>query len=191
MEKGKAMKKQGFPGKIYVLLFLGTSLPFGIIMGLIQWPALGPAQAVKIGLWAGAAFGLIVTAIAGPLHAWSKRKSNAGGSGDNVQESDSWRAGASQSMEVRGAKEKLFQLALSSLAEFDKLEIKNQDPEQGIIEAETGQTWKSWGEQVRIRFEAVSPDQTRVEAASRSAVKTTLIDFGKNRENVQRILAIF
>ena len=185
------MKKLRFPGKIYVLLFLGTSLPFGIIMGLVQWPALGPVHALKIGLWAGAAFGLIVTAIVGPLHAWSKRKSNAGGSGDKVQESSFWRAGACRSMVVNGSKEKLFQLALSSLANLDKLEIKGQDPEQGIVEAETGQTWKSWGEQVRIRFESVSPDQTRIEVASRSAVSTTLIDFGKNRENVQRILAIF
>lgn len=57
--------------------------------------------------------------------------------------------------------------------------------EDSFVEGNLGMTIWSWGEDISIR--QVSQDQ--VEVASRSKLVTQIIDFGRNRKNVEKLLA--
>lgn len=56
------------------------------------------------------------------------------------------------------------------------------------VEARLPLSWKSWGE--RIRFELTpTPEGTRVRAGSWCRLPTNLADWGRNQENVRRLVA--
>ena len=63
--------------------------------------------------------------------------------------------------------------------------VTNQDKDSGKIEAKTGFSLKSFGEKVEIK---INPKTNEVLISSKPSVPTTLFDYGKNLENVQKIL---
>ena len=66
-----------------------------------------------------------------------------------------------------------------------KAVVTNQDKNSGKIEAKTGFSLKSFGEKVEIK---INPKTNEVLISSKPSVSTTLFDYGKNLENVQKIL---
>lgn len=64
--------------------------------------------------------------------------------------------------------------------------MKMQEIENGII-LKTGMTWLSWGEEIRIIMQTKRESDFDYQISSRPKLKTTLVDFGKNLENVNRI----
>jgi hypothetical protein len=65
--------------------------------------------------------------------------------------------------------------------------IRKRDPAAGRLEAIFPMSWRSWGEKVGVDLLGVDGD-TLVQIKSRSALPTTLVDWGKNAENVRRFL---
>ena len=51
----------------------------------------------------------------------------------------------------------------------------------------TGVSWRSWGEKILLSFHQTGPTTTVVEVESNPKLRTTVVDYGKNRENVKRI----
>ncbi len=49
-------------------------------------------------------------------------------------------------------------------------------------------TWKSFGEAISISIQNVSPETVSIRIKSEPAVKTTLVDYGKNYQNVEAII---
>jgi hypothetical protein len=49
-----------------------------------------------------------------------------------------------------------------------------------------GVTWRSWGETIKIKIKEEGGNSI-VHAESESSLGTTLIDYGKNKENLQRL----
>ncbi len=49
-------------------------------------------------------------------------------------------------------------------------------------------SWKSWGEIIAFDIHKTN-DVIQVEISSRSVVHTTLVDYGKNLENVEKIVS--
>lgn len=64
--------------------------------------------------------------------------------------------------------------------------MKMQEIENGII-LKTGMTWLSWGEEIRIILQTKGVSDFDYQISSRPKLKMTLVDFGKNLENVNRI----
>lgn len=64
--------------------------------------------------------------------------------------------------------------------------MKMQEIENGII-LKTGMTWLSWGEEIRIILQTKRESDFDYQISSRPKLKMTLVDFGKNLENVNRI----
>jgi hypothetical protein len=56
----------------------------------------------------------------------------------------------------------------------------------GYVKAKTGFTWKSFGEEIIVVLEK-SDASTIIKINSKPLVKTTIVDYGKNSENVQKI----
>ncbi len=57
------------------------------------------------------------------------------------------------------------------------------------VTAVTHRTWKSWGETLVAEVAELSGGSSHVRIESRPLVATTLLDYGKNRENVERCVA--
>jgi hypothetical protein len=65
--------------------------------------------------------------------------------------------------------------------------IKNSNEANGSIEAEKDISVRSWGEKIKITVTS-SNAGSQVNVESRSAYSLQAVDWGKNKENVQRIL---
>jgi hypothetical protein len=61
------------------------------------------------------------------------------------------------------------------------------DKSKGRIEATTGLTWKSYGSVVSYEIKPIGERLTEIEVTSRPKVRTTLVDYGENLENVERL----
>jgi hypothetical protein len=59
------------------------------------------------------------------------------------------------------------------------------------VTARTQINWRSIGEFMTVQLSDAGDGRTRVDAASRSALGTTLLDWGKNNANLARLEAIF
>ena len=58
--------------------------------------------------------------------------------------------------------------------------------ENGIL-LQTGMTWKSWGEEIKIILKTDQESDFEYEISSSPKLKTTLIDYGKNLENIDQV----
>lgn len=58
---------------------------------------------------------------------------------------------------------------------------------KGIIRARTGFSWRSFGEIITIHLRQATDNLVEIEVNSRPSVRTTLVDYGKNWNNVKAI----
>ncbi len=65
--------------------------------------------------------------------------------------------------------------------------ITTQDRASGLIEARTGMTWKSFGEDILITIREMDENLTQIRIASRPSLFITWVDYGKNSENVEKV----
>jgi hypothetical protein len=76
--------------------------------------------------------------------------------------------------------------AVRAVSRIGRVTIDPGNP--GEIQATVGATWASWGEIITVRVRPVGPSSA-VDVESRSKLGTTVIDWGKNRRNVEKISA--
>jgi hypothetical protein len=57
-----------------------------------------------------------------------------------------------------------------------------------IVTLRVGMSWRSWGERVVLRLHPQSPSVTDVIVTSRPVFPWTLVDYGVNADNVERVL---
>jgi hypothetical protein len=76
-----------------------------------------------------------------------------------------------------------FSRGISSLSGWS---VTRSDPGAGIFEVRTGMTMRSWGEIVHVTIGSAGPGRTTVTVTSR--VKMQLVDWGKNKQNAERVL---
>ncbi len=80
-----------------------------------------------------------------------------------------------------------YTLCLRSLETIPNCMLPTQNAAVGRITARTGVSWRSWGDEIAFQLYSEEGTSTRVEITSRPVVRTTLVDFGKNLENVEKI----
>lgn len=80
-----------------------------------------------------------------------------------------------------------FHRAVSVLAELGRARVLRYDEARGRIEAAVMPTWRSFGSRVTVEMGADRPDITQARITVRSPLTTTLVDFGANRRNLERI----
>lgn len=83
--------------------------------------------------------------------------------------------------------ERVFDLCVESLKLIHKCKIEKEDRSQGTIDARAGMTWRTFGDRISFRVFKIDDSRTEVEVSSRPVVKSTLVDYGKNLENIERI----
>jgi hypothetical protein len=167
----------------FIKVFFGAGVPFALISAVFFCLQFGLYPGLKAGAASGIGFGFIMASVLFLINRFFGNK-------DNVSEKDK---GVKQKAEIAVALsyEKVFELCLKSLEKIKKCEIKEADPSKGIISAQTGTTWKTWGDIISFEIKNdADNNKTSVIVSSCPAVSTTLVDFGKNYENV-RIITSF
>jgi hypothetical protein len=64
--------------------------------------------------------------------------------------------------------------------------VERQDRDAGLLEARTRMGMRSWGERLTVEVTRGSGGRTHVAVSSK--LRAQLVDWGKNRENVDRIM---
>ncbi len=168
---------------MYLKLFLYTGIPYGIFMGIYYSYQGGIYLGCKAGLSSGLLFGCIMSLILGTLH-WVFTKRNKSRS-----ENNSTGVHHIRQFELTEKYSKVFEICIQSLEEIKKSKVITEDRRKGLIEAKTGITWKTFGDKIQFVLTKINEDCTKVEVSSRPAVRATLVDYGKNLENIQIIEA--
>lgn len=160
----------------YRMFFL-TSVPFGLVMGLLASPG-GLSQALWLGLLSGLTFGTAMTLFLGWAHVLSTT-----------------RLGAQRAvLEVRQRKRLSLPIAPPTLharlrgvfAELGVHTLSIDDEGAGVIAGETPRTLRSWGERLRAEIVPLGSG-CEVILSSEPRLAMTLVDYGKNLDNLERI----
>ena len=91
-----------------------------------------------------------------------------------------------QAFQHPGPADRVFAATCQALVSLG-MTITAADPTSGTIQASSGMTMFSWGENLELRVVPVSAEATAVSVGS--GLKFGLVDWGKNRKNIERIHA--
>jgi hypothetical protein len=102
-----------------------------------------------------------------------------------IQELSDENLGVTQKKEI---KTKLGKIELINKLKSDPIigKMKMIETENGIT-LNTGMTWKSWGEEIKIILKSENNSDFEYQISSSPKLKTTIIDYGKNLQNLIRI----
>jgi hypothetical protein len=159
---------------LYLKIFLGMGIPFGICIFLLY--------GLVIGAWGGMFFGGFMSLTLGSLHHCSVQQMSSGRSQE-----------ATGVHHVRHVTMLLpydaaFDLCFDSLGLIKECKPQKVDRSQGKITARAGITWRTWGDVVSFEVREVGGEGIQVKVSSRPVVRMTLVDYGKNLENVEKIV---
>ena len=80
-----------------------------------------------------------------------------------------------------------YNLCLESINSLPKARLQKQSISQGKIDVKSGMGWNTLGEKISFGVRKIDDDRTQIIVSSRPVVRTTLIDYGKNLDNVDKI----
>jgi hypothetical protein len=104
---------------------------------------------------------------------------------NGIQELSDENLGVTQTKEIQT---KIRKTELISKLKKDPIigKMKMIETENGIA-LKSGVSWKSWGEEIKIVLKSETDPDFEYQISSSPRLKTTIIDFGKNLQNLNRI----
>ena len=91
-----------------------------------------------------------------------------------------------ESRSYAASKQVVFKQTVAALSALG-FRVKNSNEASGLIEAEKDISVRSWGEKIKITVTS-STAGSQVNVESKAAYPLQAVDWGKNKENVQKIL---
>ena len=166
---------------LFFRLFAFCGLTFGLIQGgIAAIEGQSPRNALLVGLGAALFFGLLMAASLTTLSWWRMKRSgidpHTAKAGVDVRER----------ITVPLTPDQAFALCRSAVQQVPKATVVQVDAASATLKARVGMTWASFGERIECQ---VTPAEGAAEVSirSRPVLRTTIADYGKNRENVERI----
>ena len=188
--------------RTYLKVAIGAGLPFGLVMAALARAAAAAdgssgTKAVVLGLAGGAVFGVAMSALLGTAQVLADRKARRTAEmqapGVRVLSAPARTRGAparyTETIAVELPLRDAYAHCLDAPKAFEFARVEHADADQALIELKTARSLKSWGERVTLELEEVDANTTAIEITSRSRVRFTLADYGKNAENVQCVVA--
>lgn len=167
--------------RAYFKLFLSLSIPFGLFLGVVNAFFYGLWSGLNAGIVSGLLYGFMMTLFVGIYHKRSvKRK------GFSLSE-DMLRVHQNRNLSLSLPYETAFNDCIRALESLEKSNVKTADSSTGKIEVTVGWSWKSWGEKITINISKSEDNQTEIDISSRPTLRTTIVDYSKNFENVENI----
>jgi len=165
---------------LFFKLLLISGIPFGFLIGIFSLQREEVLDVILNGILSGLFFGTLVSYILISLHKSFSRK----------VETDSFNHDfgifQSRRIEIPISYEDTYSLCLQSLNTINRSSVTSQSFNKGEIKARAGLNWKTWGDNVFLKV-VKEEGATIVEISSRPSARSTLVDFGKNLDNVERI----
>jgi hypothetical protein len=146
---------------ILIMLFIGYSLPAAALIGLVS----GIAYMMT----------LVVT------HRQGIQRRGFNPTGQNLAVTHE------RTMHLRSPYESTFDLCKEALNRLPGTVFKQEDRSKGSLVARSKMKRADWGERIFFEIQSLADDTTRVAFSSRPMMPTTIVDYGKNLENVERI----
>ncbi|MDR3614795.1 MAG: hypothetical protein P4L53_14650 [Candidatus Obscuribacterales bacterium] len=165
----------------YRRIFLFTTIPYGLITGIFVGCFWGIWHGLIAGVGGGLFYGLGMALCLGALQQFSTKQLKT-----DYRET-LLGVHQVQALSVERCFDEAFELCASSVLLLRNCRITQQDKELGIINAQTGTTWKSFGEKIMLTVSSTDKDSCTVTISSKPAISTTLVDYGKNVENLRVI----
>ncbi|MEB1808867.1 MAG: hypothetical protein LPK26_16525 [Bacillaceae bacterium] len=157
--------------KKILMIFLATSITFGLTMFIND-------SDVSTSITSGLAFGIFMTVILGAMNYLLVKRVGGKAESSVKQETE---------IELYLPYKDSFELCKNSLSSINGTKITHEDVEKGIIQAKTGVNIQTWGDKLEFHIQKVDEEVSKVWVQSRPIVPTTLIDYGKNLNNIKRI----
>ena len=168
---------------LFFKLQLISGIPFGLMIGIISLQKGEMSDAMFNGILSGLVFGTVVSFILISLHKSLSRKVVPGAS---IHDFDIHQK---RNIELDIPIEQAFSLCIKSLKTINRCRVIAQSLDNGEIKARAGLNLKTWGDDIYFKL-THETGSTVVEISSRPSAKSTLVDFGKNLDNVERIKRI-
>jgi hypothetical protein len=166
-----------------IKIFLISAVPFAFFMGAYYSFRYDVRNGIIAGLTGGVAVGLTLAVIVVFLHRRCVQKISGRYPDEKME------VNTTRDIELKIPFDQAFDLCIESLDCINRCNIMEKDRHQGKIAAKTGINWKTWGDTISFRLSRLNDDTTRVIVSSRPTARTTLVDFGKNLENVRIIIS--
>ena len=84
-------------------------------------------------------------------------------------------------------REEVYDALLQGIGTIKGMKVKDADRASGQVVIKTSMSLASWGETVNLQVAEVGPNLSSVKIASKT--KAQLVDWGKNKKNIEQILA--
>jgi len=164
-------------------IFVSTGIPFGIFMAILFSLCYGINVGLSGGLISGLIFGFIMFIILGFLHGRAVEKI----AGEKTEES----MGTYQerNIKLQLPYDRTFDLCIKSLDLISRCRVQEESQSHGKIIARSSVNWKTWGDTISFDITGISDEKTAVTVSSRPTSWSTLVDYGKNLENVKIIIS--
>ncbi len=164
-------------------IFLGGGIPFGIFMAVLFSSLYGISTGLPAGLVSGLFFGFIMFIILGFLHSRAVEKI----AGDTSEESMA--VCQVRTVELQLPYDRIFDLCRRSLDVISRCRIREENRSQGRIIAASSINWKTWGDTISFDITSINNEKTAIKVSSRPTSRSTLVDYGRNLENVIAIVS--
>lgn len=163
--------------KLYLKTFLFTGIPYGLIMMGFDLLDGNGFKLWKF-LFLTFFFGISMSLTLVFFHKYRLKK-------NGVRELTDENLGVTQTKEI---KTKLRMTELMDKLKKDPIigKMKMTETDNGIT-LKTGMTWKSWGEEIKIVRKSETDSDFEYQISSSSKLKTTIVDYGQNIQNLNRI----
>lgn len=162
---------------LYLKIFLLAGVSYGLVMLAFNWADGTPFHIWRF-LFSTLFFGMAMSLLLVSLHTYRIKQRG-------IQEitEDHLRLFQSQIFKTSLTHTELLERLKSDpiIAQMKATEIENG------IQLSSGRSLYSWGEKITVLLKSEGPGEYEYEVTSRPKVKVTLLDYGKNLENVKRI----
>lgn len=85
--------------------------------------------------------------------------------------------------------ESIYNATIAAINSTGRMKIISADPNTGYITARAAVSMWSWGENITIQLNRIDDSNTNLEISSQPRMRLTLVDYGKNRRNINVILS--
>ncbi len=166
-----------------VKIFLVNGIPFAIFTGILYSILYGFSVGLKSGLAAGMLFGFLMYFILGFLH--SRAVTAVAGKATK----ETLETCHERQLRLPLSYDSTFDMCMKSLSAVKGCTAQEKDLPRGIIIAKSSVNWKTWGDTISYNIDRVSDESTEIKVSSWPSSWTTIVDYGKNLENVESIVS--
>jgi hypothetical protein len=166
-----------------IKISIAAGILSGFLVGIFFALFCGVSMGIAGGLITALITGTVLFLIMGPLHEMFVKKI----AGDGFEGSTG--VYHVREIEMPWSFDESFDLCVRSLYVISRSRVIETDHSGGRILARTGINWKTWGDTISFEVSASRKRSSKIRVSSRPTAMTTIVDFGKNLQNVNRIVS--